>query len=67
MCRLSPFILSISLGQNSFGPFITTSNGFNVDTYVATIAAGDLPAATGLALQAYPNPATRLITLVLPI
>jgi hypothetical protein len=58
-------------GQNSFGPFVTTGNGFNVDTYVATISAGGVltaarPATAGLALQAYPNPASGTATVVLP-
>jgi hypothetical protein len=58
-------------GQNSFGPFVTTSNGFNIDTYVAKLTAGGIltaarPATAGLALTAYPNPASGSATLVLP-
>jgi hypothetical protein len=58
-------------GQNAFGPFVTTSNGLNIDTYVATISAGGVltaarPATAGLALQAYPNPASGTATVVLP-
>ncbi|MBO2011517.1 hypothetical protein [Hymenobacter negativus] len=59
-------------GQNAFGSFITTSNGDNVDSYLATIAAGSIltasrPAAAGLALAAYPNPASGRVTLTLPV
>ncbi|GAB2848147.1 hypothetical protein [Hymenobacter ruber] len=65
-------VVGSAVGTVAFGALSTTAAAGRADAFVATLSPGDVltaarPAAAGLVLAAYPNPASGTVTLRLPV